>query len=57
MSEIYLLFMVESCGMTRVGLQYKTMRNIGAWGVVRDVKLEVGVTFIKDMLKKIQGFV
>ena len=29
------------------------------WGMesVRDVKLEVGVTFIKDMLKKIQGFV
>ena len=48
MSEIYLLFMLESYGMTRVGLQYKNMRNIGAWRVVRDVKAEVGVTFIKD---------
>ena len=49
MSEIYILFMLESYGMTRVGLQYKNMRNIVAWRVVRDVKSEVGVTFIKDM--------
>ena len=31
MSEIYLLYMLESYGITRVGLQYKNMRNIGAW--------------------------
>ena len=49
MSKIYLLFMLESYGMTRVGLQYKNMRKIGAWRVVRDVKSEIGVTFIKHM--------
>ena len=49
MSEKYLLFMLESYGMTRVGLQYKNIRNIGVWRVVRDVKSEVGVKFIKDM--------
>ena len=35
----------------------KIWETLGHGRVVKDVKLEVGVTFIKDMKKKIQGFV
>ena len=50
MLEIYLLYMLESYGMTRVGLQYKNMETlVGHNRVVSIGNSEVGVSFMKDM--------
>ena len=53
MSEIYLLYKLESYGMTRAGLQYKNMRNIGAWWSGKKCKIRSRSNIYKRHVKKI----
>ena len=55
MLEIYLLYMLESYGMTRVVCSTKVGETLGYGRVVEDVKSEVGATFMNVVYRVVRS--